>query len=391
MRTTNTIALMLIVALASVAWAQDAEQKSAVKVVKETKIFSLDKSRDISENSGIHSMRLSPNGKTLLYVARLPQAATQKRRGYRMVLRDIKAGKNTVLPGAPSGSDDFPVACVSMRPFDATGKKLISPVCLGENDEPVSPGRGQMQLKVYDIATGKVTDLNLKAPIIFPSYDASGKNIIVFAMFKGERGPDLALSKIVVSPVDKIEFKKIGVVGMPRTPCPAGDILPILLPPNPRNPGEPRKSGLVIYDTKTNKELSAPPIISGNKLDDFNPQWSGDGRYLYYVDTERDKSPDGNTRYKSIMRVWDNKKLVEQSLTEDLIPIGPAPGKTGMIVLGKENDFHSIHDPATGKLSPILDGKTKIISITGRFMVCIKPDKDGAKSVYRTEIAPVAK
>ncbi|MBT3200313.1 MAG: hypothetical protein HN350_10395, partial [Phycisphaerales bacterium] len=70
----------------------------------------------------------------------------------------------------------------------------------------------------------------------------------------------------------------------------------------------------------------------------------------------------------------------------DLIPIGPAPGKTGMIVLGKKNYSYAIHDPATGKTTSILDGKTKIISITGRFMVGIKPDKDDKKFVYSVEI-----
>jgi hypothetical protein len=57
-----------------------------------------------------------------------------------------------------------------------------------------------------------------------------------------------------------------------------------------------------------------------------------------------------------------------------------------MIVLGKKNYSYSIHNPASGKTSPILDGKTKITSITGRFMVCVKQNPDGTKSVYRTEI-----
>ena len=70
-----------------------------------------------------------------------------------------------------------------------------------------------------------------------------------------------------------------------------------------------------------------------------------------------------------------------------MIPIGPAPGKTGMIVLNKKTNAYLIHDPATGKLSPILDGRTgaRIISVTGKFLVCLKRDK-GVSTVYRTEI-----
>ena len=386
MKTISTLALMFTIAIASVASAQDAEQKSAVKIVKETKIFALDKSRDITENNGIHSMRISPDGKTLLYIERTPPGANENRRGYRLALRDIKTGKDTILPGAPSGSDDFLVAYVSMQPFDATNAKVILPVCISENNEPVRPGAGQMQLGIYEIATGKLTKPDLKAPIIFPSYDAAGKNIIVFEMAKGDRGPDLANSKIVVSPADKIKFRKISIIGMPRSPCPTGDILPILLPPA-RDQGQEIKDGIfVLCDTKTDKKLPSPPITSGKKLDDFNPQWTGDGRYLYYVDTEKDKTPEGNTRHKRIMRVWDNKKAVEQSIMQDTIPIGPALSNAGMIVLGKKNYAYSIHDPVSGKLSPILDGKSKIISVTGQFLVCVKQDAKGAKFVYLTEM-----
>jgi hypothetical protein len=382
MKKLNKLACLLVIAIASVASAQN----TSLKIANETQIFVLDKSRDITENSGLHSMRISPDGKTLLYVERLPRTGNQGR-GYRLVLRDIKTGKDTVLPGAPSESDDFLVAYVSMHPFDATGKKIILPVCGSElNNEPVDPGDGQMQLNIYDIATGKVTDLSMNAPVLFPSYDAAGKNIIVFVMFKGEDGPDMELSKIVVSPSKKIKFRKIGVVGVPRTPCPIGDILPILILPNPKKPGGPREPDLIVYDMKANKKVATPPLISDRKLGDHNPQWTADGRFLYYVDSLKQEVPMGMPGYKPLMRVWDRKKLVQQSMTEGLLPIGPVPGKAGMIVLGKENYSYSIHNPATGKTSPILDGKTKIISITGRFMVCVKQSPDGTKFVYRSEI-----
>ncbi|MBT3199813.1 MAG: hypothetical protein HN350_07845, partial [Phycisphaerales bacterium] len=314
MKNLNTLACLLALAVASAAFAQDA----SVKVVKETKIFALDESRNISENSGIHSMRMSPDGKTLLYVERIPQAANQNRRGYRLGLRNIKTGKETILPGASCRSDDFLVAYVSMHPFDATGKKLILPITVSEKNEPVRPGKGQMKLGVYDIATAKLTELEMKAPIIFPSYDAAGKNLIVFAMFMGDRGPDMELSKIVVSPVDKIKFKKIGIMGMPRTPCPVGGILPILLPPGENKAPGAQKSDFVVYDMKADKMIASPPISSASRLDDYNPQWTGDGRYLYYMDSERDVQPDGSIHHKRIMRVWDRTKAIEKSITQDL-------------------------------------------------------------------------
>jgi len=392
MKTLNRFTCLLIVAIASNVWAQDAKPQPTVKIVNETRIFELDDSRNVRENAGMHSMRLSPDATMLLYVQRSAPAAkanadgaAQNRRGYRLVLRDIKAGKDTVMPGAPSGSDDFLVAYVSMRPFDADGKNVVIPVGLGPADEPVRIGKGQMQLGSYELATGKLKELDLIGPVVFPSYDAAGKNLIVFAMFMAKGGPDLALSKIVISPSDKIDFKKIGIMGMPRSPCPVGDILPVLLPPNRQDPNAPRKSGFVLYDTKADKQLLMLPIQSGNKLDDYNPQWTTDGRYLYYVDSENDATSDGKMRRKSITRIWDRKKTVEHAIIENVIPVGPAPGKSAMILIYKDRSC-KVHNPATAKTSPLLGDGTRLINANGRFLLYVKPDKNGKQSVYRAEM-----
>ncbi|MDP6634895.1 MAG: hypothetical protein QGG42_08365 [Phycisphaerae bacterium] len=385
MKTLNQLICLFVVAIASTTWAQDAKPKPAVKIVKETKIFKLDDSRDVRENAGMHSMRLSPDGKTLLYMQQIPQANKQTRRGYRLLTRDIKTGKDAVMPGAPSGSDDFLVAYISMRPFDAAGKNLVIPVGVGQDNEPVQIGKGQMQLGSYNLATGKHKKLDLTAPVVFPSYDAAGKNLIVFAMFTRDGRPDMPSSKIVISAVDKIKFKQISVVGMPRSPCPAGDLLPVLLPPNRQDPNVGRKAGFVLYDTKADKQLLMLPIQSGNKLDDYNPQWTADGRYLYYVDSENDAGPDGRMRRKSITRIWDRKKAVEHAILEGVIPVGPAPDKSAMI-LKPEDGGCKIHNPATAKTTPLLSSETRIINADGRFLLYVKTLKDGSKSVYRAEI-----
>ena len=381
MRTLNQLACLLVVAIASGTLAQDVKPQPTAKIVNETRI-------NILDYAGMHSMCLSPDAKTLLYVQRLPPPAKpdgEARRGYRLVVRDIKTGKDTVMPGAPSGSDDFLVACISMRPFDATGKNIVIPVGLGPADEPVRIGEGQMQLGIYNLAAGKLKKLDLTAPVIFPSYDADGKNLIVFAMFTKDRRPDMASSKIVISPADKIKFKQIGIIGLPRSPCPVGDILPVLLPPNRQDPNAPRKSAFVLYDTKADKQLLMLPMQEGNKLDDCNPQWTADGRYLYYVDSEKDESPDGRMRRKNITRIWDRKKAVEHAIIEDVVPVGPAPGKSAMILKYKDRSC-KIHYPATGKTSPLLNGKTKLISANGRFLVYIKELEDGMACVYRAEM-----
>ena len=386
MKTLNKLVWLLVAAITPLASAQDAKPKPAVKIVKETKVFKLDDSNNVRENQGVHSMRLSPDAENVLYVQQIQPAEGVKSSGHRLAIRNIKIAKDTILPGAPCGSDDFFVAYVSMNPFDAEGKNLVIPIGLGPENEPVRIGKGQMQLGIFNLESGKPKKLDLTGPIIFPSYDATGKNLIVFAMFMGDRGgPDLAQSKIVTSPADKIKFKKIGVMGMPRTPRPGGDILPVLLPPNRQDPNAPRKTGFALYDTKAGKQLLMLPIQSGSKLDDYNPQWTADGRFLYYVDSERDAAPDGSMRYKQITRIWDHKKSVEHAIIEDVVPVGPGPGKSAMVLKYKGGDC-KIHDPSTSKTSPLLNSETRIINAQGRFLLYVKKDKEGVDAVYRGEI-----
>ena len=392
MKTMSQLACLLVIAVTSTAHAEDAKPKPAVKIVNETKVFKLDDSRDRRENAGMHSMCLSPDATTLLYVQRIPPAAKpggdapqRRRRGYRLVLRNIKTGKDTVMPGAPSGSDDFLVAYVSMRPFDAAGKSIVIPVGLGPADEPLRPGKGQMQLGIYNLAAGKLKKLDLTAAIIFPSYDAEGKNLIVLAMSLGDQGPDMALSKIVISPADKIKFKQIGITGMPRGPCPGGIVLPVLLPPNRNQPNAPRRGTFVLYDTKSDKQLLMLPQ-SGTKLDDYNPQWTADGRYLYYADYGNDPVRKSMKGGKRITRIWDRKKAVERPIIEGAVPIGPAPGKSEMILMNREKGSCWVHNTATGKDSPLPGGIARLINADGRFILYVKQDKDSAKSVYRAEM-----
>ena len=390
MKTLNQLACLLVVTAASGALVQAAKPAGA-GITKETLIFKLDKSRDIRENRGLHSMQLSPDGKMLLYVQQAPKAADQDR-GYRLVLRDIKAGKDTVLPGAPSGSDDFLVAYTSMNPFDAKGKKLVIPVAAG--DKPVRPGKGTMQLGVYDIKSGKLDKPDLSGPIIFPTYDAGGGNLIVFVMARGEHGPDPAGSKIVVSPVDKIKFRKIGIVGLTRSPCPGTSVMPILLiPPNRDAPdggrGTPK---FVLYDTKSDKQLAAPTVHSGSRLDDYNPQWTADGRFLYYFDTEKDSDPDGGIQDKSIVRVWDRGKNIERAIIEGAIPVGPGPGESTMILLKtmsrlkKKGPGYVIDDPTSSKTVSLGGEGIRILYARGGLIVYVKENADDQEQVFHAEI-----
>jgi hypothetical protein len=172
---------------------------------------------------------------------------------------------------------------------------------------------------------------------------------------------------------------------MPRSPCPVAAVLPVLLPPSRKQGEAPRRSSFALYDTKADKQLLMLPTQSGNKLDDYNPQWTADGRYLYYVDSENDESPDGRMRRKSITRIWDRKKAVEHAIIGGAVPVGPAPGKSAMILKYKDRSC-KVHNAATAKTSALLGEGTRLINANGRFLLYAKQDKEGVESVYRAEM-----
>ena len=404
MNTSNKALCVLLIGITAViianatASAEGAEPPAVPRLVNETKIFALDKSRDIRENRGMHSMRLSPDGKKLLYIrcmtfpggpatpqpGGIPNRPARARRGYRLVLRDIKTARDTVLPTPASRSDDFVVAVVSMRPFDAAGKTIVMALGIGADDGPIMPGEGQMQLGLYDVASGKLKKLDLTAPIIFPSYDVEGKNLIVLGMVKEKQG---TLHVGPVAPADKIKFTQLGIWGLPRSPCPGAPALPLLLPPARDEGQEARRGGsFILYDIKADKRLAVLPTQSVSKLDDYNPQWTADGRYLYYADTETDASPDGGARRKTVTRVWDRTKSAETAVIEGVVPVGPGPGKSAMVLGGLGSGGACIHDAAAEKMFPLLGEGKRLINAQGRFLLYVKQDKDGKKSVYRAMI-----
>ena len=376
MKIANSLACLLVGVITSASRAEDAKPQPAVKIVNETKIFKLDDSRNIGDIYDIHRMCLSPEAETLLYVQRIPPAKPDNPRGFRLVLRNIKTAKDTVLPGAPVGATQILFDYISMNPFNATGNKLTLPIAIGPADRPLRPTQGMMQLGCYDLKTGKIKKLDLTATIILPSYDAAGKNLIVQTVTFQNRRP---ACKTFLSPADKINFKQSNIKGTPRKPCPEENILPVLIRP------ESEDNVLILYDTKANKHLLRMPLYSGIYLSCYNPQWTTNGRYLYYNDCKIGEYPDGKIRRTDMTRIWDRKKNVELPIIKDAVPIGPAPGGSMILVHDKETRY-SVHNPATAKTSPLLNDGTRLINANGRFLLYVKKDKDGAKSVYRAEI-----
>ncbi len=358
------------------------------KLVNEKQILPDNENWKISENQGINSMRLSPDGKHLLYIrwekVNDPEENRQ-RRIYRIVLRNIASGKDKTLPIPAYRNGEIAVIMLSMNVFDTTGKRIVLGVGIDANGDGRHDHRQEkMKPVVYDIASGKTKDLSMQDDIIIPTFDRTGKGFIIIAADKQAR-----TGKLITMRTEKASPKVHHIWGLPRGVCPAADVLSLLLPPD-RNAG--RRENLVLYDLKADKQIAKLPTHEKNtKLDDYNPQWTGDGRYLYYVDMKDDAAggPD-NPKTKPITRIWDRKTNKEGGIVDSAIPIGPGPGKTTM-VLGKPlkgvmtPKGYILHDAATGKSWPLCDNFKRVITAQGKYVIYVKKTL-GKPGAYMAEI-----
>ena len=383
----NVLTAVVICLAATAAMGQDAP-----RLGDETKIMTLDKAAKVRENNGMGSMKLSPDLKHLLYVrgeqAQVPddQGGQRQRDVYRMILRNVATGVEKVLPAAAVDVDDYVVACVSMKIFGPKGRKIVVPLpedADGNGIVSVRGGGSGMRVGLYDVASGKVDRLDVKGPVVFPSYDGSGKKLIVLSMdIRAMSGT------LYVTPADKIDLKPLNQWGLPRTPCPTADLMPLLLPPKRDGPGN---MGVLLYDLKADAvKYKLLANERGTKMDDYNPQWTADGRYLYYVDMKEEGDGDSRTR-KTFTRVWDVKENKEAGIVDNAVAIGPGPGKTNMVLTairssGPEQRQVLLHDAARSVTWPLADGSIRPISTQAGRLVYVRMADDGTETVCTAEV-----
>ncbi len=372
---------------ATVAAGQDAP-----RLGDETKIMTLSEDAKIRENKGMWSMRLSPDLKHLLYIrgeqAHVPDrdGELRQRTVYRMILRNVATGVEKVLPAAAVDVDDYIVACLSMNVFGPKGRTIVLPLPEdpeGDGIVSVKGGGSGMQVGLYDIASGKVDRLDVKGTVIFPSFDGSGKKLIVLSMdIRAMSGT------LYVTPVDKIDLKPLNQWGLPRTPCPTAEVMPLLLPPDRDGPP---KAGVVLYDLKADAakyELTMDERAA--KADDYNPQWTADGRYLYYID-RKDEADGTRTLTKYFTRVWDVKENKEAGIVDSAVAIGPGPGKS-TVVLGRmgpdkgSDERVMLHNAARSVTWTLAKGRVRPISMQSGRLVYVRMADDGTETVCTAEI-----
>jgi hypothetical protein len=219
-----------------------------------------------------------------------------------------------------------------------------------------------MQPMVYDVATGKASRLPVTDEFVLPAFTPDGKEILIATW--SERDLKTAL---YLTPADKVALKKLSLGGIPMNVCPAAKIVPVWVPPKGDPEEEPWR--FLLYDLKADRPVRNLPVHPKNtSLDDFTPQWTSGGRFLYYVDVQVPSQPSGRRR-KRITRVWDRLASKEAAILDDAVAIGPGPTPTTMVM--RRRGAIILHDAATGRswtlarssVHPLYAGRGKLVYV----------------------------
>jgi len=330
-----------------------------------------------------HMMRLSPDAKRLLYVRRETVPGPRRpRTGYRLYLRDLASGKDRPLP-VPAFEGPDPLQ-VMLAMFDPSGRKIAVAAGIDDNRNGVYDSYGgraeKGQPAVYDVATGKLTRLEPADEIVVPVFDRTGKRLIVYTANGGQN--------LSVADLGGSEPRRLGLAGVPRTPCPTADVIPLAVLGHTARGGHFLRR-LALFDLRAEREVAVlkTGTDSGRVIVESALQWTVDGRYLYYTDRRNDKH---KRRYT---RVWDRWTGREAAVVTGTIPIGPGPTKTTMVLFdrfARGPDRVRLHDAATGKSWPLggQDQGMRPICTQGKFLVYSK--RTPRLGAYAAEITPPA-
>ena len=414
MKNAVMLTLLCVLAMSAVARAADGP-----KLVGEKEIMKLDENIiAYGQNRGIYSMRLSPDGRRVLYIRRKIYKITsadgkqRDRRGYKLILRDLKTGKETPVPVPALFGGDFAAAWLSMTVFDPTGKTLVVPASQDANKNDLMERTERCKAGLYDIASGKLTILDVEGNIAFPTFHPNGKTLVVLAIERAGASRD---AKVHITPRDKIKFRKLSRAGMIRSISPTSDLMVMML----LTEGErPRPGKCVLYDLKTDTvkaELAGQE--QSRRIMEHHPQWTADGRYVYHV-IIKDEERDGRHHSEILTRIWDVKAGREVSILSGVAPIGPGPGKGTMVLIRlpgpqmtppapraaagdgpakpqppapevkREILLHAQDDKTLGRdLHRLGDTSIRPISTQGEWRLFIRKDADGKEKACLAEIA----
>ena len=369
--------------------AAETDKTAGAKLVDVEPIFELSSDAKINENQGPGSMKLSPDGKKLLFIRRrevAPVAEGRSVRAYDLILRDLVTKKEKALKIPAYTWDDIVVMMLSMNVFDPAGRRITLAAGVDKNGNGMHDHRQAnqepLQAILYDLATDKITKIDVQASVVLSTFDRTGKRLIILKVDR-----ETGTGNLFTTSADKIDLKACSCWGLPRSVCPTADILPLVVLPSRKTPGERSRMTFVAFDLNSDKVLCTLPTHERNtKLDDYNPQWTADGRLLYYVDVEMAPG-NGGQRRKGLSRIWDRTSGKVVGRVENAVAIGPVATKTAMLLVSHGPGKQLIvHDHAAGKQWKLSAESVRPINVQGKYILYAQTDKNKKQTLYRARV-----
>lgn len=350
------------------------------------------------------SARLSPDGQRVLYPRLQGEPPVTDGRpdwGRVMseaVLRDLDKGQETLLPIGPM-DQGWQTVHTRFNPFDPAGKKMAL-VDVKKQETKVDNGATAvsttMKLVLYDVTAGKTLPGSIAGGMMLARFNRAGDGLIGFRGSKD--GYELFTASL-----PGLEANALPVKGMVQSVCPTADVICVWSPPArvpPAVAGERPTKGpqrLFLYDLKARKEIADLPIDQRNsKLDDYETQWTPDGRFLYYTDVEDDPgAAGGNARGKTrgVSRVWDRQAGKSVTNIPMTLPVGPGPTPSSMVLARYSEKGEEagclLHDAATGTISGLGDASLKLVHAWGAKVLYVRTAGDKKEALYVADIVNV--
>ncbi len=353
------------------------------------------------------TMRLSPDCKRLLYTRRTAETAQADRRSaqYEIVLHELATGKQAVLPTGPVGRGIKGVFS-RFNFFDPAGKRQAIATIKRETtriDKHASATRTKITWSVYDVAA--LTDRKGKPkPLVsgiegsqgLAKFTADGKGLITSVANIKKRSVE---SRIISLADPDAKPTVLSAKGWVQSVCPAGRLAVFYEPPSPpmtRSMSRPRPRPpirLALWDLQANKESALLPTHPRNSvLDDWETQWTSDGRYLYYYDCEEiaTEAGQGQASLRIATRVWDAKSAKQAGMIRDAIPVGPGPGGATMVLAKRavgDSGGILLHSAADGKEYVLGSSDKKLIhAFAGKVIYAETPAGSDEEVVFLADI-----
>ena len=341
-------------------------------------------------------LKVSPDGRKLLFYREEPGKLNGLNGVARMVLRDLTDGSETLLPfpALPARLVNYlPMLAFANNPFDKTGSKIVLGVGIDADKNGTFDARTEkMQAVVFDVTTSETKNLAVTGTFVTAGYNSEGNRYIVSTYDQGEP----AKIRLLLSRTDPVRWQEHVLSGSPRAISPNIDRIMLLKTAELKFGRRSREfpSDWVLYDTGKRKEavtLPASKIQGALSMYTlvFVPRWTTLGGHLHYIDVlGLPNAPRHGTR------IWERRSQTVVKDLPNVVPIGPGPTRTSMVLMRvnevKESGSRVIgivvHDASSNQTWEIPLPDTRILGTHDRRVIYTRKDKAGKEAVYMTEI-----